>query len=282
MRVLPLCLVLCLLALASVTPDLLAQSSSSVKRDLTWLSPRDEIDTARFSPDGTFVVLAEQLPPEQALDAKLRETVASYDLGRCTFPQALVRISNDFRVPMGIVWIDTEGTQLRPACKWEKSTVRDVIESAVQTQPGYKMQVTDGVVHVFPAELSGGKENFLTVKLKAFSVHNTYLEIASRKLHDLIAPPSYAAGSVGASIEQKVTVDLENCTVQDVLDALVYISTRKIWLVTFLKDPGLTPAGFRRSRSVWSTAPAPDKEQPVWDLLRWSDQLPQDTSSNAR
>ncbi len=225
---------------------------------------------------------AERLPVGKELDAKLRESVASYELGPCTFPQALVQISNDFHVPMGIVWIDIEETQPRPPRKWQKSTVRDVIESTVRTQPGYRMEVTDDVAHIFPAELSGGRENFLTVKLKTFSVHDRYLEIASMKLHDLITPPSYAAGSVGANIEQKVTVDLKDCTVQDVLDALASASARRIWLVTFSKDPGLTPAGFRRSRSVWSSAPAPDKEQPVWDFLRWGDELPHDMSSTRR
>ena len=222
---------------------------------------------------------AQQLPPDEELDAKLRKGVASYDLGQCTFPQTLVRISSDFQVPMGIVWIDTAPTQPGPPCKWQKSTVRDLIESTIRVQPGYKMQVTNGVVHVFPVGLSGNKENFLTVNLRAFSVHDKYLEIASLKLHDMITPPAFAGGSVGANIEQKVTVELKDCTVQDVLDALVSVSTRRIWIVTFSKNPGLTPAGFRRSRSLWSIAPAPDKEQPVWDFLHWGDEIPQETSS---
>lgn len=52
-----LSLFLALSAIASVAPTLRAQSSSAVKRDLAWFSPGDEIDTARFSPDGAFVLL---------------------------------------------------------------------------------------------------------------------------------------------------------------------------------------------------------------------------------
>jgi hypothetical protein len=93
-------------------------------------------------------------------------------------------------------------------------------------------------------------------------------------LHNLITPARFAGFSVGATGDSKVKIDLSNLSVEDALDALAINSNRKIWIVTFSDDTNLTPRGFRRTRSLFTDVPVPDKEQPVWHFLRWDDPLP--------
>ena|SRR5258708_6707803 len=45
-----------------------------------------------------------------------------------------------------------------------------------QTQPGYRVQAKNAVVHVFPGSLIGDQENFLKLKIEEFSVNDTYIE----------------------------------------------------------------------------------------------------------
>lgn len=214
------------------------------------------------------------------LDVKLKKHVHNYDLGVSNAIEALIRLSSEFRVPMGITWVKRRVAKADHVFAWKDATVQQMIETIAKTEPGYQVQIKNGVVHVFLAGSIPERDNFLKTKIRSFNVYNTYTEIASLDLHNLITPPNYAGISVGADIEPKITVELKDTTVEDALDAICLASARKIWIVTFADDPALTAQGFRRSMSLWSNAPGADKYQPVWDLLHWGDKLPWASSSN--
>jgi hypothetical protein len=206
------------------------------------------------------------------ITVKLSEHVHNYNLGTFTFVGALIQVSNDFEIPMGIVWINTAAARAQLAFAWKEATVLQVIEAIAKTQPAYQVEVAEGIVHVvggIPAP-----ENFLTLHIEGFRVDNDLTELASWKLHNLISPRHYAGFSTAASTDPKINLDLRDCTVEAALDALISASKRKIWVVTFLDDGSVTPKGLRRTLSLWSDKPAPDEDQPVWDLLHWGDPLP--------
>ena len=117
-------------------------------------------------------------------------------------------------------------------------------------------------------------ENSLRLHIESFRVHNDLTELASSKLHNLIAPYRYSGFSTAASMDRRIDLDLKDSTVEAILDALVLASKRKIWVVTLLDDSTITSKGLRRTMSLWSDKPAPDEDQPVWDLLHWGDPLP--------
>jgi len=112
---------------------------------------------------------------------------------------------------------------------WKGATVQEIIESIAQTQPGYRVQIRNGVVHVSPRALIPDRENFLKLKIEAFDVHNDYIELASWKLHTLVTPirGSYQI-SIGGTGDSKIDVELKDTTVENILDALVVASNRKI------------------------------------------------------
>jgi hypothetical protein len=212
-------------------------------------------------------------PPDD-LTAKLSKSVSNYNLGSFNFVGALIRVSNDFEIPLGIAWVNSPAAHKELPFTWKKATILEIIQNIVSTQPGYQVEVADGVVHIWPSGLIPDRENFLKLKIPAFDVHDAYVEVASFKLHVLVTPRKYGQISIGGTGDSKVTLELENASVGAVLDALVVASNRKIWVVTFSDEAKLTARGLRRAESLWSGKATPDEEQPSWDLIRWGDPLP--------
>src|ERR1700730_13791112 len=179
------------------------------------------------------VSAASASPATDDLSAKLSKQVTNYNLGTFDIVEALIQVSNDFQIPMGITWVNTPAGRAELPFAWKNATVREIIEAIARTQPGFQVRVKNGVVHVSPLGLIPDRENFLNMKIRAFEVHNEYIEVASFKLHKLMAPPRFAGFSVGATGDSKVSVELEDATVENILDALAVASNRKIWIVTF-------------------------------------------------
>jgi hypothetical protein len=219
-------------------------------------------------------------PKSQDISSELNKRVTSYSLGPSSLVEALIRVSNDFQVPMGITWMDSPASSANKPFAWKDVTVQEIIEDIAKTQPGYQVQVKNGVVQVSPSrDLIPDDQNFLKLKLESFEAHDDFVESASFKLHMLVTPRKSGQLSIGATGDSKVEVELKNPTVEEALDALAVASNRKIWVVTFVDDSGLTPKGMRRTISLWSLKPQPDEEQPGWDLFRWGDPTPPRVSS---
>ena len=211
---------------------------------------------------------------QEDLATKLRKHVSNYSLGVSSMTGALIQVSNDFQIPIGITWVNSPSARAERPFAWKDATVQEIIQTIANTQPEYNVQIKDGVIHVFP-NLIPDDQNFLKLKIKTFQVHNTMVEVASFKLHMLLTPISgnYSVSIAGPG-DSNVNVDLTDTTAETVLDAIVKTSKHKIWIVTFTDDTSLTSRGLRRARSLWSDKPTPDGEQPTWDFLRWGDPMP--------
>jgi hypothetical protein len=212
--------------------------------------------------------------PSQAddLTVKLNKRVSSYDIGALSIVGALLRVSNDFRVPMGIVWVDSPSARAERRFAWKDATVQEIIEAIAKTQPGYQVQVSRGVVHLSPPIQDG--QTFLKMKIREFNSRNEDIEVASFRLHTLISPRKYGLISVGATGDSRVTLEMKDATVEDILDALAVSSNRKIWIVTFIDNPKPLSTGLRKTGSLFTDQPVPDEEQPTWHFMRWGDPVP--------
>jgi hypothetical protein len=221
---------------------------------------------------GTAAALS---PRPQEPSSTLDKRVTSYSLGPSSLVEALVHVSNDFQIPMGIAWVDSPTAAAKTPFTGKNLTVREILDNIVSAQPGYEVRVRNGVVQISPSrDLIPDNQNFLKLRIHSFEAHDEFVEIASFKLHMLITPRKYGQMSIGATGNSRVDLELKDPTVEDALDALAGASNRKIWVVTFLDEVGLTSRGMRRTISLWSPKPQPDEEQTGWDLLRWGDPMP--------
>ncbi len=236
-------------------------------------------------------------PPQvpTGLERKLSERVPAYALDEWGLAPALMAASSTFRIPMGIECIG-EREPKRVVLSWKGATVRQILESVVRTHAGYRLEVQQGLVGVFYAGATEDKANFLNIRLPDFPVRNQYAAVALVSLQRVLKqrllaspPENQWFGHVMVEAQDRpVTLDFRSATGREILDSLTLQSGRQVWVVTFRQDAKMTPAGFRRTMTIWNDHPISDEYQPVWDTYRWGDPLPpspaprtQDASRNA-
>jgi hypothetical protein len=214
--------------------------------------------------------------------AKLNTRVNEYQVTEENFLEALCRVSRDFKIPVGITWISTSVARQKLSISWSDSTVQEIIEAISQTQPGYRVEIDRGIVHVFSEQIVP-QQDFLLLKIPNFEITHQAIEVASVGLRELIkltvSPPEPKCCGTGGSIfgntdEPKLDLHFTDANVLDILDALAVNSASNIWIVTSSNNPVVTATGFRRTESLWNNLPIPESEQPVWDRIRWGDPLP--------
>jgi hypothetical protein len=222
------------------------------------------------------------------LSANLRTTVHDYHLSARNFVEALTHVASEFQIPMGIEWVSIPSARARINLSFKDATVEQVLQAIANSQPSVKITIERSIVHAFAPEMIPDRENPLKLNINEFEVHNVPAERAWGQLHEVVKqtlfPPKPQqgfgrgggiAGSGFSNIDDpKISVTLKNATVEDVLDALALTSARKIWIATFSDARTLTAAGYRRTLGLWTNSPAPDDEQPVWDMLHWGDAIP--------
>lgn len=213
---------------------------------------------------------------QSRLDAPVKDRhVAARDL-----PSALAQVASEFKIPMVVEWIDQPGKNAVQA-SLKNGTVDALIESVVASQPGYAVEITPGVVHVYNRKFLKNPQNFLSLRIKSFDDEQKPTFLVGGDLRSLVAqtvspPPPPAPGhqsggiigSQGISLnEPKVTLKLENVTARQALEALARESDNDIWVVTFLGPSQVTPTGFRRTITLWNDSPATN--EPRLDFFRW-------------
>jgi hypothetical protein len=217
------------------------------------------------------------------IETRLRQPVQTYHLVADNLADGLMRVAEEFQIPMGIQWVNTPAAKSKLDRFWKDVTVRQILVSIANTQPNYEVTVSNGVVHVFSTTVTPN-QNFLFIKIASFDAHHDVVGMAERKLRRLVqlatvpptpGPAAGIGGSLAANVgEQKIDLRLSNTTAQDVLDALVLASPKKIWVVTFAEGSTPTATGFRRTLSFWNDSrPIPDDEQPVWSMFRWGERI---------
>ncbi|MGB7589890.1 MAG: hypothetical protein WCD04_06100 [Terriglobia bacterium] len=218
-----------------------------------------------------------------ALKTKLQSRVTNYQLEADNFVCALLKVADEYKIPMGIVWVRTP-VALRGVRLSEKdATVQEIIQALVKTQPEYTMTTKGGLLHISAPGLVPDRENFLRLKVPEFEVHNQVVELAERRLGDIVnatvwPPKPVAGGNVRGGVlssqlvevgDPDLNLKLQDVAVEDVLDALTLASDRGVWIVTFAAAGELTPTGFRQMESPLSSEALPRPAKPLWEILKW-------------
>ena len=228
------------------------------------------------------------------LTSQLNRKIDRYQLEAGNFGEALIKVASDFKIPLGIEWVDNSNSRTRLKRSWKDSTILNILREIVGTQPSYKIDVGTSVVHVWSTTLVPEHENPLRIVIPTYEVNNVPLGEASRRLHGLVRSKlkttisplpgnEKPGGRVGSLLtnpdEPKITVELYGANVEHCLDALTLSSSHKIWIATFSVDARIGSTPFRRTSTLWNSYPIPDDDQPVWDFVRWGDSLPAALSS---
>jgi hypothetical protein len=213
--------------------------------------------------------------------------VPAYTLREPDFVHALAATASKFNLPIGIEWARSPETLRKVNRSWENTSVQQILTSIVDSQPGYRLDVDNGLVHVYLNKMSPEKKDFLNLKVDRFELRHEVLETGSRKLHEVIKskitpvqPQSQRPAGMGYSQAANIgdpefNLSLQNASVRQIIDQLALASDRKIWIVTYTQDAIDPATGYRRTMTLWNNSKIPDSEQPIWDMFRWNDRIPQ-------
>jgi len=233
---------------------------------------------------GGGIAVAGQQQVAPGISIQLSKRVETYNLRVNSFVEALAQVAGDFRIPIGIAWINKPSATGKLSFSWVGATVQEILDEIVATQSGYKIDVSNGVLRVTSTDIPPA-QNFLRVRINQFDVQNGFLPVASRDLQNQVRvetnphkAQTILAGSGSSQAvnmdEPRIDLQLKSTTVEEILNSLVLVSDRKVWVATFEDSFILTSSGFRQTISLWSEVPVPDDEQPVWDMFRWGEAIP--------
>jgi hypothetical protein len=213
--------------------------------------------------------------PEAILQERLRSSVKSYAISGDNLLEALAKVSDDFHLRVGIEWV-SPSVPSPVSFRYDRTTVLEILQDIVATDPAYTLGTANGVVHVAHRAVSDEARNFLSQRVGDFEASSEYVFHASNRLHGIVVGMTAYAGTqpqgrgcagsfgIGAG-DHLASFHLQNATVREILDAFLASSGFNIWLVTF-PEVNTSAHGFFRTTSVFSPN-LHDAELPTWDLL---------------
>lgn len=228
-------------------------------------------------------VILTVLPPSRAAESiqlRLQTRVEGYNLSEPTFVGALAAVASQFKIPIGVELV-ADPSVLRPVKHtWREATAMEILAGLVNGEKGYRLQVTDGIVHIFQTGLVDQRSNFPNIRIGRFHVLDVGAAVAQRTAWEMVKTkfeppqslpdgPHGTMGSMfGGGSARTLSLDLRDASVRHILDNIALSSDYPIWVVAFApgKAP-LTPTGFRRTASPRSGSVG----ELGWEMLRWGE-----------
>jgi hypothetical protein len=115
---------------------------------------------------GASALAAQQAPVQTPHPAT--EEVQNYTLEAGSFIEALLKISAQFQLPLGVEWEKTPDTLKPVQFSRIRTTVADIIDSVVVRYSGYEWRTEAGVIHDFQRYLVNDNRNPLNITIKSF------------------------------------------------------------------------------------------------------------------
>jgi hypothetical protein len=185
--------------------------------------------------DAVRAAVSQQAALGRALDAPVKNFI----LDRKPVIEGLFDLAYEYRLPLGIEYIDAD--LLRRPFKVELGnvSVRVAIESLVKHLPEYRVSFSDGLVDLYSPRARRNRSNILNMTMAHFQVSRVDALEASHRLWGEVFvrlhPGQGFAGHVPygalAPSDPRVTLNLENRKVYEILNAIVAADGEAMWLV---------------------------------------------------
>jgi hypothetical protein len=222
---------------------------------------------------------------DDALQAKLNTVSSSYSLHTQDSLHALLKMAGDFQLPIGIEWVRSIGPTEHFDKSWQDAAPATILQDILARYPGYEMEVSNSVVHVFPAAIHNDAANILNTRIGEFQANREYVRFAASRLGRQLLPimvppdPTRAPEGWGSSIatgkgDRPVTFIIENATVRDVLDKLCLAADLNMWVVAYPSEPAKSRGGFLKTiRLDEAVPPEDDHFYLVFHFLFWGNPI---------
>jgi hypothetical protein len=223
---------------------------------------------------------AQQVPVQTSNPAT--GEVQNYALEANSFIEALLKISAQFYLPMGVEWKKTPDTLKPVQFSRSRTTVADILDSVVSLHAGYEWRTEDGVVHVFQRDLVNDNRNPLNITIKSFHQNPQTVGFANAVLDQMVRYPKQngiAVSVLGSPNEPVFSFAAQNVPARNVLNQIITSGLRilpqpppgmnRIWIATFPENQVLGRDGYFEAVPIWNPTYVAKESQPIWILLRW-------------
>jgi hypothetical protein len=177
----------------------------------------------------------------QTLEEKLAVKVDTFNSVTKSVPLQLIEVAQRFNIPMGIEWSDDSEDKGSSQVQMRNTTVRSLLSRILVQQPGYEFRLNDGVVHVFATHLLNDQYNFLTIRLREFSLEQANMAAARFHLWGAIISRLHPQGGHGGGWggismykdfnTSKITFVCRDLTVRQALSKIVEAQGNALWVV---------------------------------------------------
>lgn len=201
---------------------------------------------------------------------KLASPVAKLDSAGSTLVEALVGLAYEYKIPMGLEYVDRLAVTQPLALRARDEPLRRVIELLVAQLPGYRVAFSGGLVDVYSPAARDNPSNVLNTELPDFQVSNADTHRASAELAGGLAreldPHSMVVNSIapGQWGDKTVSIHLRGKKVYEILNTITAQNGSALWCVVVPPEKLSN-----RGRTVWYIYPLdPRFHESVIDQLR--------------
>jgi hypothetical protein len=171
------------------------------------------------------------------LEQKTNRAVERFSTSGRTLVATLVDLAYKFQLPMAVEYADRDATTRPLNLQFHNESVRGIIQTIIRQSPHYRVSFSEGLVDIFVPDSREDSSNLFNKVIKDFSLTETETREAdfqlfcalSREVDSQVCVGSLA---VGQWEPVRITLQLKNAKVYEVLNAIVAQNGRAIWTVT--------------------------------------------------
>jgi hypothetical protein len=113
----------------------------------------------------------------------------------------LIEVAQEFKIPMGIEWVEQEDKSENPTLDFGGGTVLDLIETVIQQSPDCIVTKEGEMLHIFPQTAVFNPLNFLNLLIPEYRAFDEPLYVAEgllrTRINTLLYPDRYRGGYGG-------------------------------------------------------------------------------------
>ena len=183
-----------------------------------------------------------QSDPRHSLSVsqRLNTRVELFDTAGQTFAQALLGLAYEYKLPMGVEYWSKESTHVPLKLQLRNRSVQEILETLATEQPGYRVSFPGGVVQVYASRGRSDPSNLLNTIIPRFRIMGEDPAAASAQAFEalvhVVSPGTSVIESTAVGSPLRVSLDLRNARVYEILNAIVAQDGAAVWVVRVPPD----------------------------------------------
>ena len=190
---------------------------------------------------GGKTYLSRESPPRgpeeaQTFEEKLKAGIPEFDAGRRPMADAVLALAYRYRLPLAVEHVTRDAVQKPLDLHIRRTSVRDIIAALAASVPGYRVELSHGLVDLYFPDARLEPLNPLNLVVGEYRVSGVDTHMADAMLLcGLGRQLDPTSGGCGGSIAGgqwgplKITLEMRNAKVYEILDAIVAQNGQAVW-----------------------------------------------------